>query len=144
MSNRHFEEAASMRRAGVSCGQCTTLPYAEEFGLDRAKLSAMTMALGGGFSRGSVCGCVSGASLLLGLKFGQEDGPEAKQKVTAAVRALGEAVEQRFGSVDCTGILGVNAQTPEGRAKFNELGLRERICIPVMEFCIDFVDSREA
>jgi len=143
MRNCRVEEAVTMRRAGVSCGQCTFLPYAEEFGLDRDKLSAMTLALGGGLSRGSVCGCVSGGALVLGLKLGQGEGAEVKQRVNAAVRALGDAVEEKFGGVDCRALLGLDAHTPEGRALFNEQNLREKICIPVMEFCIEFIDRQE-
>lgn len=71
MSSEHLERSLSLRRAGYSCGQSVLIPYAAEFGLDEELASAMALPLAGGMAKGRVCGCLSGAALVIGLKLGR-------------------------------------------------------------------------
>ncbi len=143
MTQDHLETAVSLRRAGYSCGQSVLIPYAKEFGLDEQLASAMALPLAGGMAKGRACGCLSGACLVIGLKIGHgfPADPLPRKKTAAAVRALTAQLEEHYGCTDCYALLGCDTSTPEGHAHFVEQNLREKICIPVMELCIRFLDA---
>ena len=143
MKKDHLETSIALRRAGYTCGQSVLIPYAEEFGLREELASAMALPLAGGMAKGRVCGCLTGACLVVGLKLGHgfPANPAPRKETAAAMRELTAQLESRYGCTDCYELLGLDTSTPEGHARFLEENLRERICIPVMELCVRFLDS---
>jgi len=86
---------------------------------------------GGGVAGwGSVCGAVSGAAMAIGLAMGTEgeEKPDefkaARDRMRALTQAFNRAFEERWGRVDCYGLLGVNTRTPEGKARYEEMKAR--------------------
>ena len=100
MSSEHLERSLSLRRAGYSCGQSVLIPYAEEFGLDEELASAIALPLAGGMAKGRVCGCLSGAALVIGLKLGRgfPQNRDAKKKSSRALRELTERLEAQYAA----------------------------------------------
>lgn len=143
MSSEHLERSLSLRRAGYSCGQSVLMPYAAEFGLDEELASAMALPLAGGMAKGRVCGCLSGAALVIGLKLGRgfPQNRDVKKESSRALRELTERLEAQYGCTNCHELLGLDPSTPEGGALFAQNNLRETVCIPVMELCIRFLDT---
>lgn len=94
---------------GFNCSQAILATYCEDFGLDRETALKLSCGLGGGMGRlGHVCGAVSGAILLLGLKHGQlrPHDNDAKEKTYALVQEFSKRFEERNGSVLCRDLLG--------------------------------------
>lgn len=59
---------------GYSCSQAVFTVYCEDYGIDKKLGLKLSCPLGGGMGHtGQVCGAVSGALLVLGLKYGQDD-----------------------------------------------------------------------
>lgn len=59
---------------GYSCAQAVFTAYCEDYGIDKKLGLKLSCPLGGGMGHtGQVCGAVSGALLVLGLKYGQDD-----------------------------------------------------------------------
>ena len=70
---------------GIDCSQITLGHCAEKIGLDEKSAMRMSSAFGGGMWNGETCGCVVGALMALGYKYGT-DAPgqnEAKQFLLA-------------------------------------------------------------
>jgi len=65
------EEAVSCFADGFSCSQSIVSTYGTEFGVDREKALKISTGFGGGMGRlGGTCGAVTGAIMVIGLKYG--------------------------------------------------------------------------
>lgn len=95
------------------------------FGPDAMRIAS---CFGGGVAGwGSVCGAVSGAVMALGLLYGTNGGeePEEFSKKRTELRDLSQsflkAFEEKWGSVNCMDLLGVDRRTEEGKKRYEEL-----------------------
>jgi C_GCAxxG_C_C family probable redox protein len=94
-----------------NCAQCTLVAIQEFSGLKNDELAKASSGLAGGIGGlQSVCGVLTGASLVLGLKYGRDtiylSGPaeEALHKqgeVIEQVARLAKWFEREFGSIIC-------------------------------------------
>lgn len=110
MTNK-VTDAIECFNGGFNCAQAVLSAYCEELGLEREAALKLSCGFGAGMGRlGCVCGAVTGAYILLGLKYGQQlpDDSEAKEKTYAAVQEFAKRFEARNGSVICKELLGVD------------------------------------
>lgn len=112
MSER-TEKATALFKSGYTCSQAVVLAYCDLFGLDEKTAANVACGLGGGMGRlREVCGTVSGAALLAGLRHGDGGSdPEAKKKTYEAVQAIANAFREQNGSIVCRQLLGLE-KTP--------------------------------
>lgn len=104
-------QAVNCFQNGFNCAQAVLTTYCEDFGLERETALKLSCSLGGGMGRlGHVCGAVSGALLLLGLKHGQSLPYDnaAKEATYTQVQEFSRSFEKRNGSVLCRDLLGVD------------------------------------
>ena len=73
-----------------------------------------------------MCGAVTGGILALNLSLGRESNSDSFDENYSAVQKLLEEFEARFGSSNCTELLGCDLGSKEGQEKFKEEGLFER------------------
>lgn len=96
---------------GFNCAQAVFSTYCEDFGLDKEIALKLSCGLGGGMGRlGQVCGAVSGAGLVIGLKHGKvlPDDKESKEKTYAMVHEFGKRFIERNQTVNCHELLQVD------------------------------------
>ena len=77
-----------------------------------------------------VCGAVTGAFMVLGLKYGKmraEDN-EPKQKTYKLIRKFAEKFKARNDSIACKDILGYDISTPQGLRTAREKALFSKVC----------------
>jgi len=122
---------------GFNCSQAVFSNYAEDFNLNRNTALLIASGLGGGIGRtGRICGAVSGAILILGLKYGffkEEDVDIGKERVYAKVKEFIKNFEEIHGSINCVDLLGVDLGTEEGLKKAKEEKLFSTICPKYIE-----------
>ncbi len=97
-------EAIELHKQGFSCSQAVFAAYCERFGLDKVLGLKLSCGLGGGLGRlGGRCGAVTGACLLIGLKYGMAvpGDTEAKNKTYEVVREFVAKFEERQKSSVC-------------------------------------------
>lgn len=91
---------------GCNCSQAVFLAFAEDFGIDEKTAKSITVGLGGGVGRmREVCGAVSGAAMVLGMKFG-EDGTD-KGAAYEKIQEFAERFKKESGSIICADRLGL-------------------------------------
>ena len=74
MSERS-EKAVELFKSGYNCSQAVFAAYADLFGFDEDTALKVSAGLGGGVGRSrEVCGTVSAAAMLIGMKYGATDG----------------------------------------------------------------------
>ena len=101
---------------GFNCSQSIFMTYSEDFGIDREAALKLSCGLGGGMGRtGHVCGAVTGAVLILGLKYGRyklED-KESKERTYSLVQEFEKQFIERNGTVVCDELLKINMRTAD-------------------------------
>jgi C_GCAxxG_C_C family probable redox protein len=89
---------------GYNCSQAILSTYCEAYGLDKAIALRLACGLGAGMGRlGEVCGAVSGAYLVIGLKYGDD-----KEKTYHLVQEFSRKFELKHESTICKKLLGVD------------------------------------
>lgn len=96
---------------GITCSSAVFSAFSEELGLDDKTAKKIGCGFGAGISRtGNICGAVSGAIMVIGLKYGKAE--QGDDRATEKTRALTRRFIQEFikknGSVNCTELLGFN------------------------------------
>lgn len=78
------EEAMNYFDNGCNCSQAVLMPYTKELSIDKETAERIAVTFGGGMSKaGKTCGCLSGALMVLGLKYGEKSAEIVSQRVEA-------------------------------------------------------------
>jgi len=106
----HAEKAEQLFMGGANCAQAVVGAYAEDFGVTSELAAKFACGLGGGVGRlREVCGAITGASQVLGLKYGPD-----KMAVYPHVQALAEKFRAECGSIVCRELLEGTGATQGG------------------------------
>jgi C_GCAxxG_C_C family probable redox protein len=123
-----IESALSRFAAGFNCSQAVLSAYAE--GIDDETALKIASGFGGGMGRmADACGAVTGAFMVLGLKFGHASSDrEAKETIYARIRDFAERFKARNGSLVCRDLLGCDISQPEGLRRAADEKLSSVVC----------------
>ncbi len=94
-----MEEVRALRQdpnVHYNCAQAVFIPFAKEGGIDPETANAVASQFGSGMGMGSVCGALTGALMVLGLKGGT---PTQRAALIRAFR------EMHDGVIDCAALL---------------------------------------
>jgi len=133
--NPHADKAAACFEEGFSCSQAVFATYAEMFGLRREPALKLSQAFGGGMARmGETCGAVTGAFMVIGLKYGRTraDDDAARDKTYALVLDFVRRFKARQGSIVCKELIGCDMSTAEGLKRAHDSQV-------ITERCPDFI-----
>ena len=96
--------------SGRNCSQAVFLAFADKYGLDIEMAAKISCGLGGGVGRmREVCGAVTGASLVLGLEYGDD-----KAVVYGHVQEFCRRFKSECGSIICRELLEGTGATAGG------------------------------
>lgn len=119
--------AEEMFKKGYMCSQAVFAAYSEMLGLDKEMALRIGDGFGGGIARRQeVCGAVSGAVMLIGLKHGkiQAEDNISHEKTYAMVEEFCSSFIDRNKSINCCEILGCNLSTAKERGLFSTVCLK--------------------
>ncbi len=125
------EKAVSCFKEGFMCSQALLIAYADEFGMDRLTALKVSAAFGGGMGRmGDICGAVTGAFMVIGLKYGRTEvkDVESHEKTNRLVQEFVRRFKAVNESIVCRELLGCDLSTKEGQKIFVENKLRDNLC----------------
>lgn len=115
-----------------------------ESGLDRDTALRVAGAFGGGMAgTGQTCGAVTGALMVIGLKYGQTQGEDkqAKEKTYALAREFLERFKARNGALLCRELLGYDINTPEGMQAIRDKGLFDSLCPRLVANAVEILEE---
>ena len=140
---KHSDIAVELFAQGVCCSQAVFAAYATEYGLDRDAALKVSAGFGGGIGRMALtCGAVTGAYLVIGLKYGAASGDkEAKEKTYRLVREFAEKFKVRNGSAVCRDLLSCDISTPEGFETMKQKGLHQAVCTRLVCDACEILDE---
>ena len=125
------ELAVSCFKEGFDCSQALLSTYSPQFGLDRETALKVADAFGGGMGHmGEICGAVTGAFMVIGLKHGRTkvEDEQAHEKTYSLVNEFANRFKSRNASIVCRELLGCDLSTPEGLNTAREKKLFTTLC----------------
>jgi C_GCAxxG_C_C family probable redox protein len=125
------QKALDRFRSGFGCAQSVFSTFSPLLGLDCETALKVACGFGGGMGRlGEVCGVLTGAFMLAGLKHGKtrEADSEANERTYALVTELAERFRALHGDIRCRDLLSCDLNTEEGKASFKDRELRRVKC----------------
>jgi len=135
------DEAMACFQEGFNCSQAIFSTYCEDFGLDKKTALKIACGLGAGMGRlGETCGAVSGAYLLIGLKYGKyiTDDEAAKEKTYAMVREFARLFEAKNKTTNCRELLGVDLISGDQRIAFKQV---QTVCPKVVQDAAEILEA---
>lgn len=139
------EKARKGFTEGLDCSQ-QVLAYASQkydLGLEKKKSFQIASAFGGGMWNGDTCGCVSGALMAIGLKYGHwaSHDRETKKRLRAKAVEFEKEFIKRNGSLICKNILGLDLTVPEEFKEIKERGLFFTVCAELVCSTCEILDE---
>jgi C_GCAxxG_C_C family probable redox protein len=128
------ERAKQFHELGYGCAQAVLASFAEDYGLSEEAALRISTGFGSGMGRlCEVCGALTGAFMVIGLKHGKvvTDGNKYGTNTETTYRLVAELSRKfraRNGSIYCRELIGHDLSNPEERAKVVELGLFRTTC----------------
>jgi C_GCAxxG_C_C family probable redox protein len=103
------EEAKKQFERGFHCAPAVLSTYSEQLGLEKALALRIACGFGAGIGRmGRTCGAVTGALMVIGLKYGQVNlaDEESSQRTYTLVKELIDRFTAIHGSIECKELIG--------------------------------------
>ena len=94
----HKEKAMKIFYEKFNCSQAVLGAYADDYGLTVDQAMKVAACFSGGVRKGEVCGAVSGAIMVIGLKYG--DGPDYKATAYPKAAEFMERFKEKNASLD--------------------------------------------
>lgn len=124
------ERAEELFRSGMNCAQSVFCAFADEFGMDADTAAKVSCGLGGGVGRmREVCGAVTGAALVIGMRHGPD-----KAAAYPVVQELARKFKEECGSIVCRELLAGTGATQGGAPEARTEGYyRKRPCVELVK-----------
>jgi len=129
---------------GFSCSQAIFSTYSSQFGFDRETSLKLSQPFGGGMAHmGEICGAVTGAFLLIGLKYGRTraEDIQARERTYEHMHKFIQKFKAAHGSIQCKSLLGLDISTPQGLKQANEKNLFKTICPAFVQTAAEIIEE---
>jgi C_GCAxxG_C_C family probable redox protein len=129
---------------GFNCAQAVLSSRSEEFGLTKETAFKVAGAFGSGMGQlGETCGAVTGALMLIGLKYGKFriGDAESKDRAYACVKSYADAFKKEHGSINCTDLIKYDLSDPEALAAARKSGVFQSVCPKLIASSVRIVES---
>ena len=132
------EKAESLFRSGMNCSQAVFCAFADEFGMDEETAAKVACGLGGGVGRQrEVCGTVTGAALVLGMRHGPD-----KAQAYPKVQDFCARFKAECGSIVCRELLAGTGATSGGAAEARTAEYyRKRPCVELVKLSASILEG---
>ncbi len=143
MKESKVERSVNYYKNGFNCSQALLATFASDFGLSEEMALRVATQFGGGARKGEMCGAVSGALMVLGLKYGHYhyNTPEEKANAYKIAEDFMNRFIEKNGTVVCRELLGYDLSKPEDMIKIKELDLFKNTCPEMIKCATELVEQ---
>lgn len=135
----------SLFSQGFSCSQAVLAAFSEDFDLSEDDCLKISCAFGGGMGRRQLtCGAVSGALMVLGMKYGRAKGDDITKKVNTYKKTneFFDAFKKQNGSLNCRDLLqGLDMNNAADLKKIEELNLFQTTCYKCVQDAVEIAEQ---
>ena len=128
---------------GNACSQAVLTHYCEQLGLDETTALKISSGFAAGMQMAGVCGSVTGAYMVLGLKFADQDSGRSagRKQVYEKVAEFNRQFRERNVSLNCRQLLGCDIMTPEGKEVADQNNLFKTVCPKFIEDSVQILQT---
>jgi C_GCAxxG_C_C family probable redox protein len=112
----YIKKAINYFSLDYNCAQSVFGAFSEVLGLDPSDALKIATGFGGGMGlNGKTCGAVSGALMVIGLKYGKSEPNDqtSKDHTYTLVNDFISEFSKKYGTVECKELLGIDISNPE-------------------------------
>ena len=137
------EKALKLFSNNFNCSQSVFTAFASDFGIDEELALKLSTSFGGGARNGEICGAVSGALMVIGLKYGhyQSNNSEQKSKAYAISVEFTKHFKEVNKSIVCRDLLGYDLTVPKEMASIKEKSLFGDICPRMVKSAVQLLEE---
>ena len=140
--NSKVQQAVEKFEKGFNCSQAILSTYCEQYGLDEKAALKIATGFGGGMHIDGTCGAVTGAFMVLGLKYGNtEENKQLNEKTYIKVLQCAKKFSDRNGSVKCHDLIDCDITTREGLEIARQKGVFSSICPGVVKDAAEILEE---
>lgn len=136
------KRAVELFDEGFNCAQSVIAPFADSLNIDVPTALRMAGGFGHGLRLGEVCGAISGAAMVIGLREGTDEPSDlaAKNSCNAQTLELMRTLTAQLGSCQCRVLIKDEALTARGSLTCP--GCTRRACAAVIETAVAALEER--
>jgi C_GCAxxG_C_C family probable redox protein len=126
----------------MNCSQAVVETYAPSLGMTIEQARRVSAAFAGGMGIGSECGAVTGALMIIGLKYGKisDHDPHANKKMSSCVTMFINEFRACHKHLSCSGLLECEMGTPDGISSAARRGYFTSRCPEFVESAAKILD----
>jgi C_GCAxxG_C_C family probable redox protein len=138
-------KAIEFFKNNYNCSQSVCTAFSQDFNLTDDQALKLSCAFGGGIARQQqICGAVSGALMVLGLKYGRGVNDDVSKKTESYKKAheFMNEFKKKHNTVNCKELLrGLDMNNEEDAKKIGELRLYETDCVAYVKDAVGIVEK---
>ena len=139
--DKPIQVAAQRFEQGYSCSQSLLLAFASLYGLDEEIAIKIGAPFGGGIARqGETCGAVTGALMVLALKFGPKSG-ESNDTAYNISQDFMDRFQEQHGSIQCKQLIKFDISQPDELQSAREAQVFHKTCPILVKSAAGIVTS---
>lgn len=128
----------------LNCAQSVLAAWSEDLGITTEIAEKTGSAFGTGMGEGEICGAVSGALMVLGLKYGKSNiSADEKEKMKQVFEQFKRKFESSHGSLKCKHLLDLNLRDEADYQAAHDRGLFENACPVFIQTALRIIDETE-
>jgi len=138
------EEAIRSFSGNYNCAQSVLSVFSPELGLDRKTSLKVATPFGGGIAHmDELCGAVTGALMVLGLRHGmfKDEDLAAKERTYALCQEFAVKFKSRNSSLKCTQLIGLNLSIPEDYEEAKEEDVFNQVCTKSVRDAVEILEE---
>jgi C_GCAxxG_C_C family probable redox protein len=138
------DDATATFKKGFNCSQAILAAFSADFGLDPVMAYRVADGFGRGMGHmGETCGAVTGAFMVLGLRYGMTvlDGSQSHKEAFARVQEFARKFRELNGSIVCRDLLGFDINDREAFREARKNGIPQKICPKLVHDAAEIVES---
>jgi len=138
------EKAVSYFRNSFNCAQSVFAPFATQFGIPETDAFKISCPFGAGMGRmQETCGAVTGAFMVLGLKYGKfiAEDKDSKEITYEKVHEFSNKFKDLNQTLTCRNLIGVDLNTKEGMELAHAKDLFEKLCVKYIEDAVRILEK---
>lgn len=121
---------------GYNCSQAIFSTYSPDFGVPSEQALKIASGFGGGMRIDGTCGAVTGAFMVLGLKFAK-----GKDKPYDKIIKFADAFCRKNKSTNCQALIGCDIRTKQGMDKATNEGLFRSVCSQLVKDSAEILET---
>jgi len=134
--NERVKIASEIYNSGLYCSQAVLGAFCEKYGMDKSLAFKVSCGLNSGVRCADVCGAVSGAILVIGLKYG-DDKTVCNLKTEEYIKTF----KEKNGSIICRDLLDCDIFTADGKEKAVTENLFKTRCMDIVISAAQILDD---